>query len=57
MNNDSTKVSISTMKPSTFEALCEQLHKELQRHPHKDELLTLMAAQVSDDTLLQNIIE
>ena len=50
MNNDSTKVSISTMKPSTFEALCEQLHKELQRHPHKDELLTLMEAQVSDDT-------
>ncbi len=50
MNNESTKVSISTMKLSTFEALCEQLRKELQKHPFKDELLTLMWEQVADDT-------
>ena len=31
--------------------------EEIKAHPHKDEILTLMDAQVADDTLLQNVSE
>lgn len=38
------------MKSSTFDFLCDTLYEEIMMHPHKDELLTLMDAQVADDT-------
>ena len=45
------------MKNSTFSFLVDTLYEEIMMHPHKDELLTLMDAQVADDTWLQNLIE
>lgn len=50
MNNDFTKVSISTMKPETFSYLVDTLYEEIMQHPHKNELITLICAQVADDT-------
>lgn len=38
------------MKTSTFNFLVDTLFEEILMHEHKDELLTLMDAQVSDDT-------
>ena len=38
------------MKSSTFSFLVDTLYEEIMMHPHKDELLTLMDAQVADDT-------
>lgn len=40
----------STMKSSTFNFLVDTLYEEILMHDHKDELLTLMDAQVADDT-------
>ncbi len=38
------------MKSSTFNFLVDTLYEEILMHEHKDELLTLMNAQVADDT-------
>jgi hypothetical protein len=40
------------MKTSTFNFLVDTLYEEVLMHPHKDELLTLMDAQIKDDTLI-----
>ncbi len=56
-NTLSDPTQSTVMKKSTFNFLVDTLYEEILMHDHKDELLTLMAAQVSDDTLLQNIIE
>jgi hypothetical protein len=32
--------------------LVDTLYEEVLMHPHKDELLTLMDAQIKDDTLI-----
>ena len=56
-NTLSAPIQSTGMKKSTFNFLVDTLYEEILMHDHKDELLTLMAAQVSDDTLLQNIIE
>ena len=45
------------MKSSTFNFLVDTLYEEILMHDHKDELLTLMDAQVADDTWLQLLIE
>jgi hypothetical protein len=42
----------STMKSSTFNFLVDTLYEEILMHDHKDELLTLMNAQMKDDTIL-----
>jgi len=42
----------STMKSSTFNFLVDTLYEEVLMHEHKNELLTLMDAQMKDDTLL-----
>ena len=41
---------MSTMKTSTFNFLVDTLYEEVLMHEHKDELLTLMNAQMKDDT-------
>ena len=38
------------MKKSTKSVLTSRLIKEIENHSHRDELLTLMAEQVQDDT-------
>ena len=40
----------NSMKTSTFNFLVDTLYEEILMHEHKDELLTLMDAQVADDT-------
>ena len=40
----------NSMKTSTFNFLVDTLYEEVLMHEHKDELLTLMDAQVADDT-------
>jgi len=40
----------NSMKTSTFNFLVDTLYEEILMHEHKDELLTLMNAQVADDT-------
>ena len=45
------------MKSSTFNFLVDTLYEEILMHDHKAELITLMDAQVADDTCLQNVIE
>lgn len=42
--------AVMTKKRATFNFLCDTLYEEILMHDHKDELLTLMAAQVADDT-------
>ncbi len=37
------------MKTSTFNFLVDTLYEEILMHPHKDELITLMDAQIKDD--------
>jgi len=39
----------NSMKTSTFNFLVDTLYEEVLMHEHKDELLTLMDAQVADD--------
>ena len=43
---------MSTMKTSTFNFLVDTLYEEILMHDYKDELLTLMNAQMKDDTIL-----
>ena len=52
MNHSTTSAPIQTteMKKSTFNFLVDTLYEEILMHEHKDELLTLMDAQVADDT-------
>jgi len=38
-----------TMTDSTFQIMTESLIEEVNSHPHKDELLELMMAQMIDD--------
>lgn len=38
------------MKTSTFNFLVDTLYEEILMHDHKDELLTIINAQVADDT-------
>ena len=38
------------MKNRTQEIRLQELIKDIKNHPHKEELLTLMNEQVSDDT-------
>ena len=38
------------MKKSTISTLTSRLMKEIEAHPHRNELLTLLAEQVQDDT-------
>ena len=45
-----TSPYLTLMKSSTFSFLVDTLYEEIMMHPHKDELLTLMDAQVADDT-------
>ena len=40
----------NSMRNSTFNFLVDTLYEEILMHDHKYELLTLMAAQVADDT-------
>tara|TARA_R100001198_G_scaffold42174_1_gene23189 strand:- start:18 stop:143 length:126 start_codon:yes stop_codon:yes gene_type:complete len=40
------------MKSSTFNFLVDTLYEEVLMHEHKAELLTLMNAQMQDDTTL-----
>lgn len=40
------------MKKSTKSVLTSRLMKEIENHPHRDELLTLMAEQVQQDTYI-----
>jgi hypothetical protein len=40
------------MKTSTFNFLVDTLYEEILMHDYKDELLTLMNAQMKDDTIL-----
>lgn len=40
------------MSKGTFNFLCDTLYEEVLMHPHKAELLTLIAAQLQDDTTL-----
>ena len=56
-NTLSDPTQSTEMKQSTFNFLVDTLYEEILMHDHKAELLTLMAAQVLDDTWLQNIIE
>ena len=42
----------STMKKSTFNFLIDTLYEEVMQHPHKEELLTLINAQIEDDAIL-----
>ena len=49
-NTLSAPIQSTGMKKSTFNFLVDTLYEEILMHDHKDELLTLMAAQVSDDT-------
>ncbi len=39
------------MKTSTFNFLVDTLYEEILMHDHKDELVTLMDAQMKDDTI------
>ena len=38
------------MTNRTFEIRYQELLKEINNHPHKDELIYLMAEQVAEDT-------
>ena len=42
--------SFLTMTERTEEIRYQELLREVQNHPHKDELIELMNEQVSDDT-------
>ena len=50
MNKDGT--STSGMSFSTFSVLVDTLCQEVMQHPHKEELLTLINAQMEDDVIL-----
>ena len=49
-NITSDPTQSTVMMRSTFNFLVDTLYEEILMHDHKDELLTLMAAQVADDT-------
>ena len=49
-NTLSDPTQSTVMKKSTFNFLVDTLYEEILMHDHKDELLTLIEAQVSDDT-------
>ena len=55
-NTLSAPIQSTEMKKSTFNFLVDTLYEEILMHDHKDELLTLMAAQVTDDTCWQHLI-
>jgi len=38
------------MKNRTSEIRYQELVRDIKNHPHKDELIQIMAAQVADDT-------
>jgi len=40
------------MKKSTFNFLVDTLYEEVIQHPHKEELITLINAQMEDDVIL-----
>ena len=40
----------NSMRNSTFNFLVDTLYEEIMMHDFRDELITLMEAQVSDDT-------
>jgi hypothetical protein len=42
----------STMNLSTFNFHCDTLYDLLADHPHRQEIIEIMDAQVKDDTLL-----
>ena len=46
----SNQRSFLEMTNRTFEIRYQELLKEINNHPHKDELIELMAEQVAEDT-------
>ena len=49
-NTLSAPIQSTEMKKSTFNFLVDTLYEEIMMHDFRDELLTLMDAQASDDT-------
>ena len=45
------------MKKSTKSVLTSRLMKEIENHPHRDELLTLMAEQIEQDTHIMQTVK
>ena len=48
-------LNLTTMSKSTFEQRAQQLYALIALHPFKDELLCIMAAQLTDE--LTDIVE
>ena len=42
-------MTMTTMKSTTLSRRTEQLIKQIENHPHKDEILRLMREQLEDD--------
>ena len=48
MTRNTTSAS-KTMTKGTFNFLCDTLFEEIQMHPHREEVITLMQQQIADD--------